>query len=92
MEDSAVDVHFDSAHLFLDLCDGQAVPFPLDWFPVLQAATAAEREHFAISMDRQQLFWPEIDEDINVHALLSFQPENAEPQSVSPDGGIPALG
>lgn len=75
MEGAAVDVHFDSTHLFLDLADGQAVQFPLDWFPILQAATTAEREHFAISMDRQQLFWPEIDEDLNVRALLSFRPE-----------------
>jgi hypothetical protein len=92
MEGAAVNVHFDNTYLFLDFSDGQAVPFPLDWFPVLQAATAAEREHFAISMDRQQLFWPEIDEDVNVPALLSFQPENAERQSVSPDGGFPAPG
>jgi hypothetical protein len=75
MEGAAVGVYFDSAHLFLDLSDGQAVQFPLDGFPVLQAATTAEREHFAISMDRQQLFWPEIDEDVNVPALLSYRPE-----------------
>ena len=68
-----VGVHFDCVHLFLDLSDGRAVEFPLDWFPVLQAATAAEREHFAISMDRQQLFWPEIDEDVNVPALLAYR-------------------
>ncbi len=70
MEGAAVDVRFDSAHLFLDLSDGRAVQFPLDWFPVLQAATVAEREHFAISMDRQQLFWPELDLAMNVAALL----------------------
>lgn len=74
MEGAAVGAHFDSAHLFLDLSGGKTVEFPLDWFPVLQAATAAEREHFAISMDRQQLFWPEIDEDVNVPALLSYEP------------------
>jgi hypothetical protein len=74
MRHAAVDVRFDNAHLFLDLSDGRAVAFPLDWFPVLKAATAAEREHYAISLDRLQLFWPEIDEDVNVPALLSFQP------------------
>jgi hypothetical protein len=70
MEGAAVDVRFDSAHLFLDLSDGRAVQFPLNWFPVLQAATPAEREHFAISMDHEQLFWPELDEDMSVAALL----------------------
>jgi Protein of unknown function (DUF2442) len=71
----AVSVRFDSSHLFLDLSDGRAVQFPLDWFPILQVATSAERGRFAVSMDRQQLYWPEIDEDINVPALLSHQPE-----------------
>jgi hypothetical protein len=90
MEGAAVGVRFDSTHLFLDMSDGLAVSFPLDWFPVLQAATASEREHFAISMDRQQLFWPEIDEDVNVPALLSFQSENAARSCDSPEGDFPA--
>jgi hypothetical protein len=57
MDSGAVSVHFDSGHLFLDLSDGQAVEFPLGWFPALQAATTAERGCFAISLDRQQLYW-----------------------------------
>jgi hypothetical protein len=77
MNRAAVDVHFDRVHMFLDMSDGRALQFPLDWFPVLQAATAAEREHFAISLDHEQIFWPEIDEDVNVPALLSYRPENA---------------
>jgi hypothetical protein len=76
MVGTAVDVHFDSERLFLDLSNGQAIEFPLDWFPVLQAATVAEREHFAISMDRRQLFWPELDEEMNVAALLQYLSDN----------------
>ncbi|WP_353558712.1 DUF2442 domain-containing protein [Paraburkholderia terrae] len=90
MEGAAVGVRFDSTHLFLDMSDGRAVSFPLDWFPVLQAATASEREHFAISIDRQQLFWPEIDEDVNVPALLSFQPESVGHRDVWPDDVVEA--
>ncbi|MPW23946.1 DUF2442 domain-containing protein [Paraburkholderia sp. CNPSo 3157] len=71
------------------MSNGQAVSFPLGWFPVLQAATAAEREHFAISMDRHQLLWPEIDEDINVPALLSFQSEHAARQRDSREQAFP---
>ncbi|WP_054929916.1 DUF2442 domain-containing protein [Paraburkholderia caribensis] len=89
MEGAAVGVRFDSTHLFLDMSDGRAVSFPLDWFPVLQAATAAEREHFAISMDHQQLVWPEIDEDMNVPALLSFQSENAARSCDTSEGTLP---
>jgi hypothetical protein len=32
MEGAAVDVHFDDVHMFLDLSDGQTVPFPLGCF------------------------------------------------------------
>jgi hypothetical protein len=72
-----ISVHFDSRHLFLDLSDGRAVQFALDRFPALQAATSAERGHFAISMDRKQLLWPEIDEEIDVPSLFSHQSETA---------------
>jgi hypothetical protein len=77
MRGATVDVRFDSTHLLLDLSDGRAVRFPLNWFPVLETASPAEREHFAISMDRQQLFWPEIDEDVNVTTLLAFLSDTA---------------
>jgi hypothetical protein len=70
---TTVDVRFDSAHLYLDLADGRAVEFPLDCFPVLEAATDDERTHFAISLDQEQFFWPELDEDMNVPALLAWQ-------------------
>jgi hypothetical protein len=72
MHAQAVDVHFDSSHVFLDFADGPAVEFPLDWFPLLQAASDGERANFAISLDHQQLFWPELDEDMNVAALLAL--------------------
>jgi len=72
MRGVVVDVRFDNTHLFLNLSDGQAVRFPLNWFPLLKVATTTEREQLAISLDRQRLFWPEIDEDLNVAALLSF--------------------
>ncbi|WP_343056441.1 DUF2442 domain-containing protein [Paraburkholderia ultramafica] len=50
---------------------------PIELVPVLETASQAEREHFAISMDRQELFWPEIDEDVNVTALLAFLSDTA---------------
>ena len=73
---AVVSVHFNSRHLFLDLSDGRAVRFSLDRFPSLQTATSAEREHFAISMDRRRLLWPEIGEEIEVAALFSRWPES----------------
>ncbi|WP_436196330.1 hypothetical protein [Paraburkholderia hospita] len=41
-------------------------------------------------MDREQLYWPEIDEDVNVPALLSFQPEHVGHRDVWPDAVVEA--
>ncbi|WP_374193430.1 hypothetical protein [Trinickia mobilis] len=41
---------------------------------MLEAATAAEREHFAISIDQQQLLWPELSEEMSVAALMRTVP------------------
>ncbi|QCP52405.1 DUF2442 domain-containing protein [Trinickia violacea] len=75
METSAVDVRFDPTHLFLQLSDGQELEFPLRWFPVLAAATPDERSHFAISIDRQELYWPDLEEDMSVNALVRSLPD-----------------
>ena len=74
MQANAVNVHFDSAHLFLELSDGREFPVPLRLFPILEAATTAQREHFAISIDHQHLLWPELNEDMSVAALLRAAP------------------
>ncbi|WP_207000820.1 DUF2442 domain-containing protein [Trinickia mobilis] len=76
MRVDAIDVHFDSTHLFLELSDGRKIRLPLRLFPVLDVATAAEREHFAISIDHQQLLWPELDEEMSVAALMRTVPES----------------
>ncbi|MFM0080746.1 DUF2442 domain-containing protein [Paraburkholderia sediminicola] len=70
MKGAAVNVHFDARFLVLDLADGRAAYFPLKWFPVLESASSMQRGHFAISIDQQQLYWPELGEDISVAALL----------------------
>ncbi|CAE6807163.1 DUF2442 domain-containing protein [Paraburkholderia haematera] len=70
MKGAAVNVHFDAKFLVLDLADGRAAYFPLELFPLLESASPMERGHFAISIDRQQLHWPELGEDVDVTALL----------------------
>ncbi|QRM23544.1 DUF2442 domain-containing protein [Burkholderia pseudomallei] len=66
----ATDVSFEGQLMFIDLSDGRAIRMPLSWFPVLEEATDDQRAHLAISTDGQQLFWPELDEDMSVTALL----------------------
>jgi hypothetical protein len=70
MKGAAVNVHFDARFMVLDLADGRAAHFPLGLFPALESASPAQREHFAISIDQQRLYWPELKQDVSVTALL----------------------
>jgi hypothetical protein len=76
MKGAAVDVHFDARFMVLDLADGRAAHFPLSQFPALASASPMEREHFAISIDKQRLYWPELQQDLSVTALLQPLDEN----------------
>ncbi|MEM5314804.1 DUF2442 domain-containing protein [Paraburkholderia sp. JHI869] len=71
MQPHAIDVAFDGPTMYIDLSDGRAIQLPLHLFPVLDEASSEQREHLAISLDGQQLFWPELDEDMSVTALLN---------------------
>jgi hypothetical protein len=66
MKGAAVDVHF----------DGRVAHFPLTQFPALASASPTERDCFAISIDKQRLYWPELQQDVSVTALLLPLDEN----------------
>jgi hypothetical protein len=70
MKGAAVNVRFDANVMVLELADGRAAQFPLERFPALESASTSEREHFAISIDQQKLYWPELEADVDVAALL----------------------
>ena len=72
MQPHAIDVAFDGPTMYIDLSDGRAIQLPLRLFPILDEATSEQREHLAISLDGQQLFWPELNEDMSVAALLNI--------------------
>jgi hypothetical protein len=76
MKGAAVDVHFDARFMVLDLADGRVAQFPLTQFPALASATPMERDCFAISLDKQQLYWPALQQDVSVTALLLPLDEN----------------
>lgn len=52
------------------LVDGRTITAPLEWFPRLAHATAAERKNWRLIGKGEGLHWPELDEDINIHDLL----------------------
>ncbi|MGI8837530.1 MAG: DUF2442 domain-containing protein [Pyrinomonadaceae bacterium] len=52
------------------LADGRTITVPLEWFPRLAHATAAERKNWRLLGKGEGLHWPELDEDISIHDLL----------------------
>jgi hypothetical protein len=71
MKGAAVDVHFDARFMVLDLADGRVAQFP-----ALESASPVQRDCFAISIDKQRLYWPELQQDVSVTALLLPLDEN----------------
>lgn len=43
---------------------------PLECFPLLKGATAAQREEFTLELDGEALRWKSIDEDIHISSFL----------------------
>ncbi len=63
------DVRFVADKFWVDLSDGRSIGVPLSWFPVLEAATTAQRQKFWLST--RGIHWDDIDEDISVDGLLA---------------------
>ncbi len=70
-------IKFEDDMMQVYLTDGRIVSVPIIWFPILQAATAEQRQHYEIGGGGVSLHWPEIDEDLSVANLLS----GGDPQS-----------
>jgi hypothetical protein len=51
------------------LADGRFISVPLNFYPTLALATAAERNRFEIN--GSSVFWPDLDADIGVEGLLA---------------------
>jgi hypothetical protein len=64
-------VEFTATELVVALADGRKIATPLDWYPRLAAATAAQRAHFEIMP--MGIHWPEIDEDLSIAGMLKGQ-------------------
>jgi Protein of unknown function (DUF2442) len=61
-------VEFTAAELVVTLIDGRKISTPLDWYPRLQRASAAERAHYDIMP--MGIHWPDIDEDLSIAGML----------------------
>lgn len=64
------DIAITDNNLTVSLADGRTITVPLEWFPRLVHATAAERKNWRLIGKGEGLHWPELDEDININDLL----------------------
>lgn len=69
-EPLAVNVSFGDGTFAVALDDGRSLTVPIEWFPRLVRATAAQRQNWRLIGHGEGLHWPEVDEDISVLGLL----------------------
>ena len=71
LEPLAVEPSCTDVALRVVLADGREVTAPLEWFPRLRDATAAQRANWRPIGGGVGLHWPDVDEDISVAGLLA---------------------
>jgi excisionase family DNA binding protein len=60
--------HVSDTHVVVTLADGRIISTPLDWYPLLQKANPAQRNHIRLLDDG--LHWPDLDEDLSIEGML----------------------
>lgn len=73
-------VNDEALHIYL--VDGRELKAPLAWFPRLVLGTPAERNHYVIRADNQAIHWPDLDEDIDLEALIIGGPSTESAASI----------
>ena len=68
------DVRVTDERLFVDLEDARTISVPLEWYPRLGKGTPEQRANWKTVGAGWGLHWPDLDEDINVPALLQGKP------------------
>ena len=71
IESRAQDVKVSSDGIVVDLTDGRTITAPLVWYPRLFHGTPAERNRWELTGDGEGIHWPDLDEDIEVVALVA---------------------
>ena len=61
-------MEFTATELVVTLLDGRRIATPLDWYPRLATASAAQRENYEIMA--MGIHWPDLDEDLGVAGML----------------------
>jgi uncharacterized protein DUF2442 len=61
-------VEVTATELVVTLVDGRKIATPLDWYPRLRRASAAQRANYEIIP--MGIHWPDIDEDLSITGML----------------------
>jgi len=72
VEPRIIDLSFKANALHVVLADGREVSAPLEWFPRLRDASDEQRSKWRLIGKGIGIHWEEIDEDISVQSLLTF--------------------
>lgn len=72
-EPLAVNIAVTIKRLIVNFHDGRALYVPIDWYPRLAQATAAERQTWELLDNGRVILWPKLNEKIGVTALLNGQ-------------------
>jgi hypothetical protein len=67
-------VRISDTALTVDLADGRTISAPLEWYPRLHRATAAERANWRLIGEGDGIHWPDVDEDISTIMLIEGLP------------------
>ena len=67
-------VEFATTELVVTLMDGRSIATPLDWYPRLVKASAAQRANYEIMA--MGIHWPDLDEDLGIAGMLKGQKSN----------------
>lgn len=66
----AKQLSFEDDSLVVLLTDGRELKVPLEWYPSLRDATAAERSNYRMIGGGVGIHWPDLDEDLSVRGFL----------------------
>jgi hypothetical protein len=68
--------------IVVELSDGRTISAPLAWYPRLFHATPVERSKWRPIGDGEGIHWPDLDEDIEVDALVAGLPSGESQRSL----------
>jgi hypothetical protein len=71
----AVSVEFTPTELVITLVDGRKIVTPIEWYPRLSRASAADRANYEIMP--MGIHWPTLDEDLSIAGMLQGRHSSA---------------